>query len=62
MVDLKPLNNTQIKEVMNLLTFYKSFYICNICGIVYGSDNKNDVNKRCPKCELIKPKEKKQNG
>ena len=61
MAEIKLLNDTQKKQLAELLTFYKYFYICNECGTVYGSD-KLDNNKMCPVCEEIKKKESKKNG
>ena len=58
--ELRLLNNTQEKESIDLLKFYKYVYICNACGSCYGTDNKERF-KRCPICEtkfLRKKKEK----
>lgn len=48
---LKELNKIQIEQVTKLLTYYKSFFICNECGVVYGSDLKNNKLVLCPICE-----------
>lgn len=56
---LKLLNNTQKEELRNVINFYKFFYICNLCGRLYGSDNK-DFTKECPICLPTKRKEDKE--
>lgn len=48
--ELKLLNNTQKEDTEDLLRYYKLVYICNTCGRVYGSNNK-ERHKICPICE-----------
>ena len=63
MVRLKLLNNTQKEQLTRLLGFYKYFWICNICGSVYGSDSLEIKNKICPICEVEEQRKKvKKNG
>ena len=45
------LNNKQVEELKKLLGFYKRFYLCNVCGAVYGSDLQEREVPRCPLCE-----------
>jgi len=52
-MELKVLNDTQVKEAIQLLGYYKYFYVCNSCGSVYGCDTK-ETNTNCPKCILKK--------
>ena len=52
------LNTLQKKKLEDLFGFYNYFYICNECGSLYGSDQKEHI-LLCPTCELIKKKEKK---
>lgn len=57
---LKVLNNTQKKQAIQLLSIYKYIYVCNECGIIYGTDKKENKNIYCPKCSLkIKKEDKK---
>ena len=57
---LKLLNNTQKDQVILLLNFYKFFYICNKCGIVYGTDDQEKKKPYCPKCSIKIKKEEKE--
>lgn len=57
-MELTLLNKTQKELANDLLKFYKYVFICNRCGRVYGSDNKEKY-KLCPICEIIIKKEKK---
>jgi len=49
-MELRVLNNTQKKETMDLLKFYKYIYLCNKCGSIYGSDS-HEKGVLCPCCE-----------
>ena len=55
-MELKILNNTQKQELSELLSYFKYFYVCNKCGVVYGSDHL-DSNLKCPKCVLKREKQ-----
>ena len=54
---MKLLNETQKRQLQELLDFYNFYYICNMCGSVYGADKK-ETYKTCPKCELVIGKKK----
>lgn len=48
---MKVLNKTQIEQVAKILGYYKSFFICNECGTIYGSDLIKQKTIQCPVCE-----------
>jgi len=48
---LKELNGVKVEQVSKLLGYYKTFFICNECGTVYGSDLKIQKEINCPICE-----------
>lgn len=55
---MKELNKIQIEQVNKLLGYYKTFFICNSCGTVYGSDMKQKKEILCPVCEIKSEKDK----
>jgi len=48
---MKVLNKTQVAQVIKILGYYKSYFICNECGTVYGSDLIKQKTIQCPICE-----------
>jgi len=54
---MKKLNDTQVKQLQELISHYKYFYICNLCGSVYGTDYSEKKEHKCHLCEVKERKE-----
>jgi rubrerythrin len=57
-MELKRLNVSKIEQLKSTFPYFENYFICNICGSIYGADF-IDETLACPRCvEKNKKKEK----
>jgi rubrerythrin len=48
-MELKKLNVSKIEQLKSVFPYFEHYYICNLCGSIYGADFL-DASLTCPLC------------